>query len=174
VRIDADRIAFARSGMAVTLNGIAQGFITDRIATILRSGGCDSVLADLGEIRALGTHPNGQAWRIGLADPWVPDQIARTLEITDRAVATSAANGFQFDPSGRFHHLLDPTTGSSAGRYASVSVVARDATTADALSTSLTLMPIAEAERVLNAERGSMALFTHPDGSTQICKGAFS
>ena len=174
VRIDADRIAFARPGMAVTLNGIAQGFITDRIATILRSGGCDSVLADLGEIRALGTHPNGQAWRIGLADPWMPDQIARTLEITDRAVATSAATGFQFDRSGRFHHLLDPATGSSAGRYASVSVVARDATAADALSTALTLMPIAEAERVLNAERGPMALFTHPDGSTQICKGAFS
>jgi FAD:protein FMN transferase len=174
VRIDADRIAFARPGMAVTLNGIAQGFITDRIATFLRSGGCDSVLADLGEIRALGTHPNGQAWRIGLADPWMPDQIARTLEITDRAVATSAATGFQFDRSGRFHHLLDPATGSSAGRYASVSVVARDATAADALSTALTLMPIAEAERVLNAERSPMALFTHPDGGTQICKGAFS
>jgi len=174
LRIDADRIAFAQTGMAVTLNGIAQGFITDRIATILRSGGCDSVLADFGEIRTLGTHPNGQAWRIGLADPWVPDRIAHSLDVTDRAVATSAASGFQFDPSGRFHHLLDPTTGSSAGRYASVSVVARDATAADALSTALTLMPTTEADRLLSAVAGSMALFTHPDGNSEIRKGVFS
>ena len=169
--IDADRIAFAKSGMAVTLNGIAQGFITDRVVAVLRSGGCDSVLADLGEIRALGTHPSGQAWRVGLADPWVPDRIARTLEVADRAVATSAVSGFQFDTSGRFHHLLDPVTGISAARYASVSVVARDATTADALSTALTLMPIAEADRVLRETAGSVALLTYPDGKTQTHKG---
>jgi thiamine biosynthesis lipoprotein len=174
LQIDADRIAFAQTGMAVTLNGIAQGFITDRIATILRSGGCDSVLADLGEIRALGTHPNGRPWQIGLADPWVPDRTAHTLDITDRAVVTSAASGFQFEPSGRFHHLLDPATGSSAGRYASVSVVAQDATAADALSTALTLMPTTEAERMLSAGAGSMALFTHPDGKTEIRKGGLS
>jgi FAD:protein FMN transferase len=174
LQIDADRIAFAQTGMAVTLNGIAQGFITDRIATILRSGGCDSVLADLGEIRALGTHPDGRPWQIGLADPWVPDRIAHTLDITDRAVATSAASGFQFEPSGRFHHLLDPATGLSARRYASVSVVAQDATAADALSTALTLMPTTEAERMLSAGAGSMALYTHPDGKTEIRKGGLS
>jgi thiamine biosynthesis lipoprotein len=169
--IDADHVSFARKGMAVTLNGIAQGFITDRIAEILRSGGCDSVLADLGEIRALGTHPSGHAWRVGLADPWVPDRIARAVEIKDQAVATSAATGFQFEFSGRFHHLLDPATGSSAGHYASVTVVAHDATTADALSTALTLMPIAEADRVLRDTAGSVALLTYPDGKTQTHKG---
>jgi thiamine biosynthesis lipoprotein len=172
--IDGDRIAFAQSGMAITLNGIAQGYITDRVAAILRSGGCDSVLADLGEIRALGAHPAGRPWQVGLADPWAPDRIARTLDIKDQAVATSAATGFQFDPSGRFHHLLDPVTGSSARRYAGVSVVARDATTADALSTALTMMPVIEADRVLSAAAGSVALFTDPDGTTQIRKGDLS
>ena len=172
--IEADRLAFAKKGMAITLNGIAQGFITDRIAEILQSGGCDSVLADLGEIRAFGTHPNGRAWQIGLADPRATDQIARTLDIRNQAVATSAATGFQFGSSGHFHHLLDPATGTSAGRYAGVSVVARDATTADALSTALTLMPMTEADRVLSAAGGSMALFTDPVGTTQIRKGDLS
>jgi thiamine biosynthesis lipoprotein len=174
IDIDSRRIRLGQPGMAVTLNGIAQGFITDRVATILRSGGCDSVLADLGEIRALGTHPNGRAWQIGLADPWAPDRITHTLEVTDQAVATSAATGFQFDSSGRFHHLLDPKTGTSAARYASVSVVARDATAADALSTALTLMPTTEADQMLRAGAGSMALFTHLDGKSEIRKGDLS
>ncbi|UEM03441.1 FAD:protein FMN transferase [Skermanella rosea] len=172
--IEADRVVFAKKGMAITLNGIAQGFITDRIAEILRSGGCDSVLADLGEIRAVGTHPNGRAWQVGLTDPRETGRIARKLDIKDQAVATSAATGFQFDPNGRFYHLLDPATGTSAGRYAGVSVVAHDATTADALSTALTLMPMTEADRVLSAAGGSMALFTGPDGTTQTRKGDLS
>ncbi len=58
VGFNRDRIAFARPGMALTLNGIAQGFITDRIVELLRAGGVTSTLADVGEIRALGRRPS--------------------------------------------------------------------------------------------------------------------
>src|SRR5690606_10882163 len=66
VGFNRDRIAFARSGMALTLNGIAQGFITDRIVELLRAGGVTSTLADVGEIRALGRRPDGTPWRVGI------------------------------------------------------------------------------------------------------------
>src|SRR6185503_17990117 len=62
VLVHQDRIAFARPGMALTLNGIAQGYITDRIVALLRSGGIDHSLVDLGETRALGSHPDGRSW----------------------------------------------------------------------------------------------------------------
>jgi len=146
VSFDANRIALGQRGMALTLNGIAQGYITDRIVALLRDAGVTSSLVDMGENRAIGNNAQGAPWRIGLAqseDATLPDMV---LDITDRAVATSAGAGFQFDRAGKFSHILDPRTGLSARRYARVSVVAEDAATADALSTAFSLMDEREVE----------------------------
>ena len=131
VEFGAHRVAFARPGMALTLNGIAQGYITDRVADLLRAEGLERVLIDLGEIRALGDAPGGRPWRVGLAGR------GEALEVVDRAVATSAAGGTLFDAAGRHHHLLDPATGRPAAARRTVTVVAERATDADALSTAL-------------------------------------
>lgn len=134
VAFDPSRIAFARRGMALTLNGIAQGFITDRIVELLRAGGVANTLVDVGEIRALGPHADGTPWRVGIAGS------ATTLNLADRAVATSSGSGFRFAGPGSPCHLIDPLSGASAGRYDSVTVLAPDAATADALSTAFSFM----------------------------------
>lgn len=141
VRFDANRVAFARRGMGLTLNGIAQGYVTDRVVDILRAGGIESSLVDMGEPRALGARPSGEPWRVGIADPRRPGDIGKTLEAVDRAVATSAGYGFRFDPAGRFNHLLDPRTGAPAHLHRSVTVVLPTAAAADALSTAFSLLP---------------------------------
>lgn len=129
-------IRFERPGMAVTLNGIAQGHITDRVADLLRSHGLARVLVDLGEQRALGTHPSGRPWRAGIRDPHSGDSLLQALALRDSALATSAGAGTPFEPSGRHHHLFDPASGRSSRRHASVSVLAPTATLADGLSTA--------------------------------------
>ena len=68
-----DRIAFARRGMALTLNGIAPGYVTDRIVDLLRAEGIDRTLVDMGESRAIGTRPDGRPWDVAVADPDEPD-----------------------------------------------------------------------------------------------------
>jgi thiamine biosynthesis lipoprotein len=98
-------------------------------------------MVNMGEIRAIGSRPDGTPWRIGLADPEQPGQITETIDLADRAVATSAGAGFRFDRQGRFTHLFDPVTGRSPQFYRTVSVVAPTATEADALSTAFSLMP---------------------------------
>ena len=128
---------FARPGMAITLNGIAQGHITDRVAALLRDAGMGDVLLDIGEVRALGRHPDGRPWRVGLRHAAEPETVARTLTLTDRAVATSAGIASPFEPTGRHHHLFDPATGRPAPSAGQVSVIAPRATMADALSTAL-------------------------------------
>ena len=138
-------IRFARPGMAVTLNGIAQGYITDRVATLLQEAGMGDVLLDIGEVRALGHHPEGRPWRIGLRRAAAPETLARTVSLADRAVATSAGIASPFDASGRHHHLFDPATGRPAPGAGQVSVIAPNATTADALSTALAVSPPARA-----------------------------
>ncbi|MFX6865385.1 FAD:protein FMN transferase, partial [Acinetobacter baumannii] len=74
-----------------------------------------------------------------------------TLDLVDRAVATSAGAGFQFDAKGRFTHLFDPATGRSPQRYRSVSVMAPTATEADALSTAFSLMPLSDIADIVAA-----------------------
>lgn len=140
VQIGRDRVAFGRRGMALTLNGIAQGYITDRIVDLLRSEGIGHSLVDLGETRALDDRADGSPWQIGIAEPEHPELVGETVPIVDQAVATSGGYGFRFDPAGRFTHLLDPRTGTSPTRYRSVTVIAPTATAADALSTAFSFM----------------------------------
>lgn len=145
-RIGHDKLLFGpgrvalRRGMAITFNGIAQGFVTDKVVDLLRSAGVDRSLVDMGETRVLGTRPDGDPWQAGIEDPQRPGQTAAVLPLTDRALATSGSYGFRFDPDGRFNHLFDPATGGCAARYQSVSVLARTATAADALSTAFSFM----------------------------------
>jgi thiamine biosynthesis lipoprotein len=127
-------------GMSLTLNGIAQGYITDRVTDILRAGGARHVLVDLGEFRALGPKRDGHPWRIGLRDAARPWRLAGSVPLAGRALATSGGYGTPFDASGRHHHLFDPRTGQSARHYLSASVVAPAATEADALSTAFYVM----------------------------------
>jgi len=168
IAVAADRIALRRPGMAVTLNGIAQGYITDRVAELLRSEGLDSVLIDLGETRALGAHPDGRPWRVGLADPSAPARIALRLDLSDGALATSGGYGTVFDPSGRHTHLLDPRSGLSAPVRRSVSVLAPRAATADAASTALALLPVGEVSDVLRRLGARAAHILGPEGVSLI------
>jgi thiamine biosynthesis lipoprotein len=126
--------------MAVTLNGIAQGYITDRVTDLLKDAGLKSVLVELGETRATGVHPDGRPWRIGIRNPEVPESLSRVIELSDAAIATSAGMGTAFEDTGRHHHLFDPGSGLSAAHYLSVSVRAATATAADALSTTLSAL----------------------------------
>jgi len=156
LRVADDHIAIL-PGMSVTLNGIAQGYITDRVADLLRARGWHHVLVDLGEIRALDGRPDGQPWLIGLA-------AAGKVPLADQAVATSAGAGTPFSQDARSHHLLDPRSGHSANTYRSVTVVAGRATAADALSSAIYAAPRGEAARLLRTGGGIQARLTDMSG----------
>ena len=136
IDVDVAEIRFARPGMAITLNGIAQGYITDRVTDLLRAHGIERTLIDLGEIRALGRRPDGQPWKIAIDGAGQQPPI----DLVDRAIATSSPAGTAFDHGGSFHHLLDPATGRPFAGVQSSSVIARSATVADALSTASAIM----------------------------------
>jgi thiamine biosynthesis lipoprotein len=165
VKLDTVRIALSRPGMAVTLNGIAQGFVTDRVADLLRRDGLDDVLIDLGEIRASGSQANGRPWRVGIKDPFEPDRITRSVNLSNRAIATSGGYGMHFDTAGRHHHLLDPRKGFSSTRYASLSVMAPTATAADALSTGLFNLDEERIAGILAKTADVAAIVIRSDGS---------
>ena len=164
VDVSSRQIRFARPGMAITLNGIAQGYITDRIVDLLRNAGIDRSLVDMGEIRAIGGRPSGGPWIVGLEDPLAPGQSAEQIEIENLAVATSGGYGTEFDSAGRFSHIFDPASGSAGRHLLSVSVIAPLAATADALSTAFAVLPPAGIPALVR-RFAVAAHLTFPDGS---------
>ena len=162
--VSEDRIALTH-GAAITLNGIAQGYATDRVVERLRGAGLSTALVDMGEIRAIGARPEGTPWRVGLADPERPGALTDTVDLVDRAVSTSAGAGFRFDSKGRFTHLFDPVTGRSPSLYSTLSVIAPTATEADALSTAFSLMPVSRIQEVVAARANVQARIRTSRGS---------
>jgi thiamine biosynthesis lipoprotein len=134
VTMDTGRIALARPGMSLTLNGIAQGYVADRVADLLAAEGLSDILIDMGELRALGGDPRGGDWPVRVQD-------GPEIDLRDRSLATSAPLGTTFDRSGRVGHILDPRSGlPTAAGWRQVSVTAPSAALADACSTAFCLL----------------------------------
>jgi len=164
VKVDGETVSFARPGMAMTLNGIAQGYITDRVTALLKEVGVGHVLVNMGEYAAIGSHPDGAPWRVGIRDPRNPFAAIEAVPLMDAALATSGGYGTVFDRAGRFHHLFNPRTGASAARYASVSVGHRSAAWADGLSTAFSAMSKPAISSVLAQLEGATAILVGNDG----------
>ena len=132
VTFSADAVAL-QPGMTLTLNGIAQGYIADRIALMLGAEGLTNILIDTGEIRALGGHPDGRPWPVKLS-------AGGEVPLATRALATSAPLGTTFDQDASVGHILDPRTGRpSRAKWCEITVSAASAALADALSTAACL-----------------------------------
>lgn len=133
VTLDSDRITL-RPGAALTLNGIGQGYVADRVAALLTAEGLSQILIDTGEFRALGGQPGGGAWQVTLT-------AGGQVGLSDRALATSSPLGTTFDQAGRDGHILDPATGRPvAADWREVTISAPSAALADALSTAACMM----------------------------------
>lgn len=128
VSIEADAVRLGQ-GQRITLNGLGQGYVTDRIAGLLAGRGLKHVLVDLGEQRAIGPRLDGKAWQIARADQ-APIALRRG------ALATSEGAGCVLGAGGTAHHLFDPRSGRSATHWKTVTVHHHSAAVADALSTT--------------------------------------
>jgi FAD:protein FMN transferase len=148
------------AGMSVDLGGIAKGFAVDRAVDALRAAGVRSGIVDAGgDGYAMGTRPGGTPWRVGIQNPRaVPgDRLPQVLLLTDQAYATSGDYEQYTEIGGvRYSHIVDPRTGRPARAAASVTIVAPDCTTADALATAVSVLGpkdgIALVEKLKNVE----------------------
>ncbi len=158
--------AIALSGSAeITLNGIAQGYITDRIAVLLRDRGWSNVLIDLGEVRALGARPDGAPFAVLVRD------TGRLLPLANAAMATSSAASLAFSAPLGLAHILHPRTGLTPAHWSIVTVRHPSATVADALSTALFLASRDELKRIARSFPGTLVWATQKNGATQLFAG---
>lgn len=146
----------SKPGMRVHLGGIGKGFAVDRAVAILRAAGLRDFLIQAGGDLYVGGRAGAEPWRLGIQDPRGPGGTSfATIELSDATFSTSGDYERYFERDGvRYHHILDPATGAPARGCRSVTIVTRDATVADGLSTGVF---------VLGPERGMALVERLPD-----------
>jgi thiamine biosynthesis lipoprotein len=141
-------VRYGERDLHLDLGGIGKGYSLDRAVRMLRERGIRHALVNLGgDLYALGESPEGGAWRVGIKSPDDLGSVARTLEVSDRAVATSGDYERFFRWRGtRFHHLIDPVTAAPRRtQVRSVTVVADRCIDAEPCAVSVFGLPQASA-----------------------------
>jgi thiamine biosynthesis lipoprotein len=157
-------VRFARDGMRIDLGGFAKGYAVDNGAAILAAHGVQhAVVAAGGDSRLLGDRC-GRPWTIGVRDPRREGEVVALLPLQDVAVSTSGDYERYFDDGDeRCHHLIDPRTGKSPHAVHSVTVIAPDGLTSEALSKTVF---------VLGAEAGIRIVESLPDVDAVVVDAA--
>ena len=164
----------ALEGMHIDLGGIAKGHAVDKAVEALRANGVQGSLIDAGgDGYALGTRPDGTPWRVGIRHPRGKrnERLARILLLSDMAYATSGDYEQYTEIDGvRYAHIIDPRTGRPAPNAVSVTVLAPDCTTADALATAVTVLGPGEGLRIIETlDRVECMIITaDADGALRI------
>lgn len=143
-------------GQEVTLNnnamidfgGIAKGYTSSRVMDIFKQNGVEHGIISLGgNVQALNSKPDNSSWKVAVQKPDGDGEYLGILSVDNKAVITSGGYERYFEQNGvTYHHIINPSTGyPSDSDLTSVTIVCEDGTTADALSTALFVMGLADA-----------------------------
>ncbi len=168
----ASTATLARSGMQLDLGGIAKGFAADEALAVLRRHGFPRAMVAASGDLALGDPPWGKAgWTVELAPFGSGTGSPVALVVANAGVSTSGDAEQYVEIEGvRYSHLIDPATGLGRTQSVAVTVIARDATTSDALATTCSLLQLERIEPLLAAEDEAVRVLVYTrsaDGSVQ-------
>jgi thiamine biosynthesis lipoprotein len=165
-------VRFAREGVRIDLGGFAKGYAVDNGAAILaRHGVRHAVVAAGGDSRMLGDRC-GRPWTVGVRDPRREDEIVALLPLEDVAVSTSGDYERFFDDGDeRCHHLIDPSTGKSPHAVRSVTVIAPDGLTSEALSKTVFVLGVERGIPIVESIPGADAVVVDAAGRLHYTAG---
>ena len=167
------QVELTRAGMRITLGGIAKGYAVDRsVALLHKLGFVDFILQAGGDLYVSGQRGD-RKWRVGIRDPrGAADATFAIAAIQDQTFSTSGDYERSVVKDGvRYHHILDPRTGNPATRCRSVTVLAKDALTADAWSTALFVMGVQRGLKLVERTKGIEAVFVDAQNKVKVSSG---
>lgn len=166
-------VSLKKTGQRITLGGIAKGHAVDRCVEEMRRRGLNDFIVQAGGDMFVSGKRGSEAWRVGIRDPrGEVDMFFAYAEVQDRAFSTSGDYERYVVKDGiRYHHILDPSTGYPAGRCRSVTVMARDATSAEILSKAVFIMGPEKGISWLEKRRLGEAVIVGADNRVTISAG---
>lgn len=148
----AGTVRFREPGVRINLGGIAKGYFVERGVDILRSGGVENGIVTAGGDSKLLGDRRGRPWMIGIRDPRNDGQVAISVPLEDEAISTSGDYERYFEEDGvRYHHIIEPNSGTPATGVQSATVFGPDAVLTDALSTSVFIMGVDRGLRLIGS-----------------------
>ncbi len=176
---NASTVFFADPQMRIDVGSVGKGYAVEMAAQAAQQRGLSSALISVGgNLRSIGTKPDGTKWTGGAQNPWqgmagMPeDAYLRVVELEDMALVTSGDYQRFFTVEGkRYHHLIDPDTLYPAGFYSAVCVLGPDSGLADCLSTGLFCMEFDEGLALVEGMEAVEAMWMFPDGSLKFSSG---
>ena len=172
-------VQFSENGMLLDMGGIAKGYAIDKAIEAAKRSGAIGAMVDIGgDVRCFGLPPEGKDhWLIGLQDPNSAIEgiegggLLLVLKITNAAVATSGDyQQFVFIEGKRYSHIMDRRTGTSAEGLSSVTIIADNATDADALATSVSVMGAEKGLILIEKLQNTEAILIIPEPKYEIIK----
>jgi FAD:protein FMN transferase len=161
------RVGFDREGVRLDLGAIGKGYAVQRAARVLREVGVGSALIHGGtsSVYAVGSPPDGAAWRVAIRHPAEPESILAVADLCDSSLSVSAAHGKSFTLQGvEYGHVIDPRSGAPSQNAVLAAVVGQDATEGDALSTALLVLGQAWLSELVEVEKGMKGLVAAKKG----------
>ncbi len=141
--IEDRNIRFLKRGMKITLGGIGIGHALDHAVAVLKSFGIEHAMINIGgDIMAIGDNADGGTWKVGIEDPVNRNKMITTIDLKDRAVATSGNYQKQ--------HILNPQTGKYPSGLISTTIMAQTALDADAVATTVYVLGVEKGMKFIN------------------------
>jgi thiamine biosynthesis lipoprotein len=164
-------VRFADPELLLDVGAIAKGYTAEKCAELLLSRGVTSYVLDFGgNLRIVGKKPDGGSWRTGVKNPDMlsEDAYVYYLDVADTSVVTSGDyQRFYIVDGNSYHHIINKDTLFPAEYYSSVSVICENSGLADALSTALFNMEMADAVALLDTLDGVSVVWVYPDGEIE-------
>ena len=169
---NARTVRFGLDGMRIDLGGFAKGHAVDNATAILRERGIHHAIVTAGgDSRVIGDR-RGRPWTIGVRDPRRPGEMVAMLPLEDVSISTSGDYERYFDADGvRHHHLIDPATGRAPSSVHSVTILAEDGLTTEALSKCVFVLGVEKGLRLVESQRGVDAVIVDAAGALHYSTG---
>lgn len=172
-------LRFGKPGMRIDLGGFAKGHAVDNACRILKRHGVQhAMVAAGGDSRVMGARPDGadgeqrRPWTIAIRDPRRPGEVVAVLPLEDTSISTSGDYERFFDAgTTRHHHIVNPATGRSPQGVHSVTVLADDGLTSEALSKCVFVLGLARGLALINSLPGVDAVVVDAQGRLHRSEG---
>lgn len=154
------------------VGAIAKGYATECVARSLEEKGITGYLLNVGgNIRAIGTKPDGTPWGIGIENPLGEEYLAR-ISVSGKSVVTSGSYQRYYYVDGKsYHHIIHPDTLMPSEGYLSVSVICEHSGFGDAMSTALFCLSVEDGLALVESTPELEAMWVAEDGTKTVSSG---